>query len=110
MSLQGIQSDYDLAKINKTFTSCHSVSESEITSRMSELREKPLHSNLRGKYVFDFLISFMRLLIEDANTKGKKIYLTKKVKFNIDHKTALSTLSSYAETPMCLKNFISQLN
>jgi hypothetical protein len=105
VSIEKIDSDYDLEKIKATFQNSIEVNREELVARMTELSKGDIHQNLRGKYMFNFLVHFIRDLITDANTKGKQKYLSKKAKFNIDNNTALSSLSSYAETPDCLREF-----
>lgn len=109
VSLEEINSNYDLDKIKSSFPDSIEISHAELTSRMKELNDENIHQNLRGKYVFSFLVQFIRELITDANTKGKQKYLSKKAKFNIDNNTALSSLSPYAETPKCLKEFVKKI-
>lgn len=106
ISLEKIDSDYDLEKIKETFSNSLVINQQDLDNRIVELREGNIHQNLRGKFVFNFLVSFIRQLISDANTKGQQKFLSKKAKFNIDNKTALSTFSPYAETPECLKEFV----
>ena len=74
------------------------------------MRQKDLRLTLRGKYVFNFMIKFIRLLVEDSSNKQQQKILKQKVKYTIDNSTALSLLTSYAETPICLKKFIKQYN
>lgn len=109
ISLEKIEHDYDLEKIKKTFTDSLEVNQQELDSRISELRQGNIHQNLRGKFVFNFLISFIRQLISDANTKGQQKFLSKKAKFNVDNSSAISTFSPYAETPECLREFVKKI-
>ena len=109
ISLEKIETDYGLEKIKETFNDSLDVNQQELDNKISELRQGNIHQNLRGKFVFNFLISFIRQLITDANTKGQQKFISKKAKFNVDNKTALSTFSPYAETPECLKEFVKEI-
>ncbi|WP_424494558.1 DUF4435 domain-containing protein [Salinimicrobium sp. GXAS 041] len=110
IELGQIRANYDLNKIRQKFDESIPVIDEDVEKRMTELKKDCLHQRLRGKYYFHFLIHFLRSIIDDANNKDKQNYLKKKVKFNIDQISALSTLSSYAETPNCLREYLMSLN
>lgn len=65
----------------------------------------------RGKNNFNFYIKFLQQLSYDANN-GAPEYFSKKYKNhlgNLTNNNALSILSSYSETPNCLRNYITSI-
>lgn len=110
ISLEQINSDYDLEKIRNTFPNSHEVTEEEVQAEIDELIKKDLCLFLRGKYVLTFLIDFIRLIVSDSCDKTQNKYLSRKIKLNLDRSTVLSTLSPYAITPNCLDEFVRNLN
>ncbi|HLO99646.1 MAG TPA: DUF4435 domain-containing protein [Fimbriimonas sp.] len=63
--------------------------------------------DFRGKFQMYFFISYLKLLISDANsTAPTKFTLRTKVKLSLSEGNAISELSSYAKTPLCLRTYI----
>lgn len=110
MSLQGISNNYTLNNILEKYPNCLPYDDQELNNVISELEQSDLRLVLRGKYVFNFMTSFIRKLIEDGADKSKRTVLDKKVKYNMDNSMALTLLTTYAETPQCLEQFIQQYN
>lgn len=110
ISLEQINTVYDLEKIQNTFPNSHEITEDEVLEEIDELLKKDLCFFLRGKFVLSFLIDFIRLIVTDSSDKTKNKYITRKIKLNLDRSTVLSTLSPYAITPDCLDEFIRNLN
>jgi len=85
-------------------------SEDELTNTINKLKESDLRLDLRGKYLFSFMTTFIRQLIEDGSDPSRRVVLKKQIKYNMDNSNALSLLTCYADTPQCLKDFISKFN
>ncbi len=99
-----IKSDYNLTKIKEKFPDAIEINENEIKESMKDFYTIPPTKKHRGKYEIEFLIIFLKYLIEDCN-KNKNI-LKKKTTFNIDKSLILTQLSQYSETPECLIEYI----
>jgi hypothetical protein len=110
LTLSQITSNYNFQSILDKYPQAHAVSEKELQEKIHEMRKCDLRLELRGKYVFNFMTAFIRLLIIDGGDPSKQTVLTKKVKYNMDNSMALTLLSSYAETPQCLISFIQSYN
>jgi len=92
--------------------SAFKIDGSLIDTKELESIDKQLHDQapecwIRGKFLFDFLIKYLSLIIEDANSSGGKVFNSKVVcKFRVDKATALSDLSRFAYTPEKLDRFL----
>lgn len=110
VSLQGINQVYDLNSIVEKYPNQLNYTQEELTNTIDQLNNCDLRLDLRGKYVFNFMTTFIRQLIEDGADPNKRTVLTRKIKYNMDNSTSLSLLTCYADTPQCLIDFISKYN
>lgn len=110
LTLEGINSNYTIESIIAKYPDSIPYSEQELQKSIDELTSSDLRLDLRGKYVFNFMTSFIRKLIEDGADANKRVVLNKKVKYNMDNSTSLSLLTTYAENPECLINFLKGYN
>ncbi|QXP54140.1 DUF4435 domain-containing protein [Cellulophaga sp. HaHa_2_1] len=100
-----ITSNYELKNIKEKYPDALEVSEEEIKEyELNVDNKKPFHQIFRGKYEIEFILTFLKFLIEDAN-KHKNI-LKNKTTLNIEKAQILSQLSQYSETPKCLIEYI----
>jgi len=110
LSLVSVSEKYTIESILEKYPDSLPYSEIELQNSIDELTASDLRLNLRGKYVFNFMTSFIRKLIEDGADKTKRTVLDRKVKYNIDNSTSLSLLTTFAESPECLINFLRDYN
>jgi hypothetical protein len=110
VNLTAIIKDYDLNKILLKYPNSIPIANDELESKINELSKSDLAMSLRGKYILNFFIGFIRLLLSDANDPAKRTILTQKIKYNLDNSTALTMLTTYAASPTCLIDFIKQFN
>lgn len=110
LTLEKVNKKYTVESILEKYPDSLPYSESELQNSINELRASDLRLNLRGKYVFHFMTSFIRKLIEDGADATKRTILDKKVKYNMDNSTSLSLLTTFAESPECLINFLRNYN
>lgn len=110
VSLEEVNQVYDIEKIIEKYPNHLPYSAEELTHTINELNESDLRLDLRGKYLFNFMTTFIRKLIEDGADINKRIVLTRKIKYNMDNSTALTLLTGYADTPQCLNDFLSKFN
>ncbi len=106
ISISNISSNYSLETIKEKFPDAIDVTEQDLKDNTIEFDSKPPSLRYRGKYQIEFMVKFLNFIIKDANT-DKQILKTK-TNFRIDPALILSQLSQYAETPSCLKEFVSQ--
>jgi len=110
LSLEGINQIYTIDTILEKYPNCLPYTTEELTAVVNDLNASDLRLDLRGKYVFNFMTSFIRKLIEDGADESKRKIVKKKIKYNMDNSTALTLLTCYAETPTCLTEFLTKYN
>ncbi len=83
------------------------LSQDEISKKLIEFRSQDCQKCFRGKFEINFLVIFLKKLIEEVNNK-KSSYFTNKVKVSlqVSMKTIISDLSQYAYTPDCLYTYL----
>lgn len=110
VSLQKVDQNYTVESILEKYPNHLPFSSEELTIEIDELNATDLRLVLRGKYVFSFMTTFIRQLIEDGANVSKRTVLSKKIKYNMDNSNALTLLTCYADSPDCLNEFISKYN
>jgi len=110
LTLHGINQKYTIDTILDKFPNCLPYTAEELSATINELKETDLCLNLRGKYVFNFMTLFIRKLIEDGKDATQRTIVNRKIKYNMDNSLALTLLTTYAERPTCLKDFLSNYN
>ncbi|NEP44528.1 MAG: DUF4435 domain-containing protein, partial [Okeania sp. SIO2H7] len=109
-TLESVASNYDLAKIKHTFPKAPEVTEKVLTQKLICFSNCECHKEFRGKYEMQFLLVFIKLLLQDADKTQN--YLNKKIKFSfgekISNQQAINIFSGYAETPESLKEYLKQ--
>lgn len=110
MTLESVNSIYDIDDILQKYPNHFPFTQQQLNDEINSLRSEDLRLTLRGKYIFNFMTSFIRQLIEDGANPNKRTVLTRKIKYNMDNSTALTLLTCYADSPNCLEEFISKYN
>lgn len=110
ISLEDVTYNYDENKIILKYPNHLPYTDEELQSTVRELECENLRLNLRGKYVFSFMTTFIRKLIEDGADVTKRKILDRKIKYNMDNSTSLTLLTTYAESPDCLSVFLKRYN
>ncbi|WP_179866289.1 DUF4435 domain-containing protein [Priestia megaterium] len=81
------------------------VTDIEIQNEKNRLMEDAIY-NFRGKYFEEFLYKILNFLMTDSN-KPEQIFTKKrKVNLTIGKDNLISNLSQYADTPICLKDYL----
>lgn len=106
LSLEKITKKYSIETILEKYPDSLPYTTGELTAVIDELSASDLRLSLRGKYVFNFMTSFIRKLIEDGADANKQVVIKKKIKFNMDNSTAMTLLTTFAESPVCLTDFL----
>ena len=87
------------------------MSEDELEKIVKSLTPNARRFRFRGKFLAFFFRVFLCKLANEAGRDRSKFFPDrKKVGFRPSDKNFLSELSQYAETPSCLRSFISALS
>ncbi|NER97413.1 MAG: DUF4435 domain-containing protein [Symploca sp. SIO1B1] len=107
ISLDKITIKYTIDDLYDRFPKALTISEEELDTKRSELRNKVRQKSFRGKFEIEFLYNFLQKLIHEAN-KGNYPYFTRKVKVArpLSIKTIISDFSQYSDTPDCLYTYL----
>lgn len=114
-SLEQIQQNYDLDKINATFPKANEVQETSLNQKLDVFSQGEYYKTFRGKYELQFVLQLLANLFKDANETQN--YFRQKFKFKfgyhiggsalfISHEQALNVFSAYAETPQELLDYL----
>lgn len=108
--LDSIRRKYTLDFIRSKYPDALEYSSTELDNVVKDLLSTKLRYSLRGKFIFNFVTTFIRKLVEDSSDKAEQKIIKRKVKYNMDNSTALTLLTCYAETPKCLIDFLKRYN
>lgn len=91
------------------------VPSDDITAQVNEWIERTginSYSMVRGKFFLHWLAKALSLLIEDSNKKMNRSFFSKRrlCSQQIREGEILATLSKYADTPHCLRDFLKTLS
>ncbi|MBR6062681.1 MAG: DUF4435 domain-containing protein [Bacteroidales bacterium] len=95
--------DYDLHKMNTDYNLIEPISPEELSNAKVFIDTDPIN-NIRGKYVLQFLEYMINLLSNDSKTN--KTYTESKITIPQNRKLLVSNLSSYADIPDILREYI----
>lgn len=99
---------YTLRILSKLFPMSKKLRHSDVLNAMSEFQAGEFQSNFRGKYFVDFVFEAISRLISDAKNQTPLLFNRKKtVTLGLSKVNFISDLAGYADTPVCLRNFIS---
>ena len=107
ISLESISSNYDISAIKTKFPNATEVENESIERKIVEFSTQNKGQIFRGKFEIDFMLKILFALIEDSKTS--KRYISKPIKYNINHNQAISQFSQYAETPDVLMDYIRKI-
>jgi len=112
--LSKIKNFDDLKKIdfieNILFPEAPNIEAEKLQKKIDEYKSKINSCIFRGKFELRFMVSFLQQLKNEIGQKPSKSIFEKKQKctFEFKYENIISTLSQYAITPNCLKEFINQ--
>lgn len=97
---------YEFKDLKDIFKINHHIDESRYNNYLEELGKKSLDKVSRGKYRLEYYREFLLKIIKDA-TDGSNVFQNNRRKISLQlSKNPVSELSSFAETPQCLKSFL----
>ena len=94
--------NYDLATLNEDYPHVDNVTEAEFQESIDYINNSI--TNIRGKYVMQF-IEFIIVLLNKDSLNNKK-YTDSRVQFELNKKTMITRLACFADTPICLRKYI----
>lgn len=100
-----ITSNYCIDFLKSNTPNYVEVTSDELEQELKRLAICP-DSNIRGKYISEFLVKVIDHLIAEANKPCSLFKSKHTTKFNFNVDSILSDLSQYAETPDCLRAFL----
>ena len=107
ISLDDVKKNYDYDELLCLCPLSYVMQNTELDEANRFFTTSDRIASFRGKWLLHLFVSFLRLIVNDANQKKSKIFSQKlKVKLNISSGNILSDLSQYAETPPCLQQFL----
>jgi hypothetical protein len=108
ISLSSVNSNYDFDTIKSTFSDATEIEETKLQQKISDFQKSDKSKIFRGKYELHFLVKFIQLLLQDANST--KNILSKKINFAfgdlLSNQQAINIFEGYAETPNQLTDYL----
>ena len=111
VDLDSITKEYTLSDLSthKTFTHALAISPEEVRQQVALFAHQHRIAHFRGKFLLEFLRLFLEKLKTDRVSKtGHHFSEQGKVKLALSG-NLISELSQYAETPPCLRDFLSAM-
>ncbi len=109
--MSAVSSNYDFEKIKTTFPDATEIEDRKLQRKITEFQSSDKSKVFRGKYELHFLVRFIELLLQDANSS--KNVLSKKVNFTfgdkLSNQQAINVFEGYAETPQQLLDYLESI-
>jgi hypothetical protein len=104
------QKNYTVKTLKTLFPKAAPVTAREVKAeQMSRFPRFVDCSQIRGKYLAEFMFSVINVLIRDARDRTPKVFTTQRtVTQQVSKINFLSDLCAYADTPPCLRTFIAR--
>lgn len=97
---------FNLEDSGKIFPYAAEVDFDRVRSIMDELDEKDFFDYFRGKFIIEIYTMILENLRNDSRKDNPVIFQAKRKNSLVWSKQILAELSSFAETPSCLSNFL----
>ena len=102
-----VQKQYTHASLQTLFPEARLISPDELARYDHWLSKTDRRKVFRGKYLIEFLKEVLQILREDRGNKAPTYFDRKgSVTLNLASGNVVSALSQYADTPICLKQFL----
>ncbi|MDM8567537.1 DUF4435 domain-containing protein [Candidatus Halobeggiatoa sp. HSG11] len=107
VTLNDVSTKYSIENIKKLFPDTVDIISENLDKMIVIFNNYDLSSSSRGKYRLEFFRLWLECLMDDARNE-KSVLFNKKFhpKLSLSKKNILSELSQYADTPVCLKKFL----
>lgn len=107
INLTKIKANYDKEKIESLFPDAFVISDDILNQKITILGKFNPQLYFRGKFEIEFLYIFIKALQSEFGKHNGLIKKQAGVQINISKKNLISELSQYADTPNCLKQYLS---
>ncbi len=113
ISLHSVTTNYGLDKIKLNFPEATEFEEDQLNSKLIDFQSCDSKKVFRGKYEISFLIKFIQLILQDANST--RTILKNKINFafgdasGINNEQAINIFEGYAETPQNLVEYLQKV-
>jgi hypothetical protein len=104
VTLNSVQSNYDLAKIKADFPQAITVADDIVATKQAYIATIDRTTKFRGKYLLDFLHQFLKLIIVDS--KAGKNVAKATINYHFELAQMISMYSQYAITPTNLVEYL----
>lgn len=108
ITLQSVTSNYNFETIKQDFPDATEIDDNTLNSKILEFKNCDNSKIFRGKYEMQFLIKFIQLLLQDANTN--RTIIGSKISYafgdNLSNQQAINIFEGYAETPETLNEYL----
>lgn len=102
-----VKKEFNFINITASLKAFGLFPETEFSSKISQLNSESSLIDFRGKNNFELLCLILQTIFEDAGKTVPKLFSRKReASVSFDIKTSLADLSSFADTPKCLQEFL----
>jgi hypothetical protein len=110
IGLDVVTANYSLNDVIAATDGTRTMSQSDLDSGLQKVDWERAQADFRGKFQAHFLRVFLDLLGEEARSATSGLFPVRRtVGLRVSEKNFLSDLCQYAETPGCLRSFLSSL-
>ncbi|MFW6496689.1 DUF4435 domain-containing protein [Acinetobacter baumannii] len=108
INLEGVEKKYNIREYRNIFPELPENLQIDLNYSIDYFQDKCKEKYFRGKQNLEFLRVFLTALKQDRGKKtDRKIFCEKgRVKLQLSKANIVSELSQYADTPVCLKEFL----
>ncbi len=110
-TLHSVSQKYDMDILKQTFPRATEISQTTLNEKITVFSNCEKHKVFRGKFELQFVITMIRLIIQDS--ENAKSVIKNKVKFvfsdTISNDQAIAIFSPYAETPDSLIDYLKEV-
>lgn len=103
-----LRGDITIEKLKQLTPNYIEVNELEIESEKRRLLTNPIN-NFRGKYFEEFMVKTLNIILTDANSPKNLFSKKRKTSLNFGKDNLISSLSHYADTPICLDKYLKNI-
>ncbi|MBF4469955.1 DUF4435 domain-containing protein [Flavobacterium sp. HJJ] len=107
ISIDEVIQNYVFQDLNDIFPNATQISQGDLDNKILEFEDCDASKTFRGKYEMEFLIKFIDCML--INSKENKESLKFSFGSPLTNQQAISIFSAYAETPVCLDDYIKEV-
>jgi hypothetical protein len=110
VDLNQVRAKHTFNDLYHKFPDVPEIPQQEIDTKKSELLAKTWQKSFRGKFEIEFLYEILRKIIDEIRKENSSYFKDRvKVVMSLTLKTIISDLSQYADTPDCLRKYLTAL-